>query len=168
MRRERLVERLEACGKGLACGAHHVRPLTDDEFAVLARAWAVENGWVDPANFPENMKPGDWKELLLQAEVVVGRSWAVKNGWVEPKTCGECDGDGFDHGRDAIEDPCERSCPSCGGTGRERLVAIDPVILDAVRRHYEIESQTGPTGSSEHQRPRRWFASWTFTTRSQL
>ena len=100
---------------------------TPAEFAVLARAWAVENGYlkvsevIDPATF---------------------RQWAVDNGWVEPKACGECKGGTYcaTHNQAGVDDwmyegddvcvsvcrlstersPC-RPCPSCGGTGREEL-----------------------------------------------
>lgn len=37
-------------------------------------------------------------------------------------------------------------CPSCGGTGFGRLVALDGIILDAIRRHYEREAQMWPEG----------------------
>jgi hypothetical protein len=62
----------------------------------------------------------------------LARAWAVENGWVEPKPCGDCEGGVQSSylGAGPIE---EWPCPSCGGTGQERLIALDAQTIQRFR-----------------------------------
>lgn len=119
------------------CPGHDLDVLTPDEFDALARAWAVENGWVERtearrwvdgmAEVADRYKRE--RDIARYHQETTERSYKRQieymreNGWVEPKACGECEGSGGITNPDDPDGPVVGSgvipCPSCGGTGTQ-------------------------------------------------
>lgn len=162
MRREDL--RVVLPGNKGARATSVTAPVSDSEFAELIESMgyvkadaesyvnevmrlAKKYGWFRPLGSTQ----GSFRAAAPNGEIwEVPERVLVSAGWVKVPDCEACKGTRIDpesyvpatHLQPSEADPC----PSCGGTGKQRMVALPPVIFDAIRRHYEIESYEHPDG----------------------
>lgn len=77
----------------------------------------------------------------------LARAWAAERGWVEPPDCETCGGwrVGCMHeGRFSPQHCADATlgCPSCAGTGKQQMVALGGVNVDALAKAYRYGVHT--------------------------